>query len=78
MPEQDLNRGDGHVSANAAATGTHILGLSPDQIAEVEGALADATSSGSGAYLRLLLSQTQNAPIPPGTEVHTARLTWAV
>ncbi len=54
--------------SQSGAPATYILGLSAEQIAVVEGAVADATVSGSGAYLKLLLSQSRNEPITPGTE----------
>lgn len=53
---------------------TYILALAPEQIAVVEGALADAQTDQSGTYPKLVLSQAQNPAIPPATQYHYREL----
>ncbi len=56
------------VTAVRGETTTYILALTPEQIAAVEGALADAEVDQSGTYAKLVLSQAQNPAIAPNTQ----------
>ena len=53
---------------------TYILALSPEQVALVEGALADARVDQSGAYAKLVLSQSKNPPVEPSTSINYREL----
>ncbi len=55
-------------SPAGATTTTSILALTPEQIASVEGAIADTQSGDAPGYAKLVLSQTKNPAITPGTE----------
>jgi hypothetical protein len=57
------------VAPEQGRSATYILALTPEQAAIVDGALADATAQQTSAYARLLLSQSANSPIPPGTKI---------
>jgi hypothetical protein len=50
---------------------SYLLALTPQDVAMVEGALADARVEQSGAYVRLVLSQAQNPP--PGEVQYSYR-----
>jgi hypothetical protein len=54
------------VAADGPTT-MYLLALAPEQVALVEGALADARTDQSGAYAKLVLSQPKNPPLEPLT-----------
>lgn len=56
------------VSGQPDGGATYILALAPEQVAVVEGALADARVDQSGAYAKLVLSQSKNPALDPQTE----------